>query len=196
MSGWISFEIEDAMKANAITLANKFKLDFSVSSLKLYDQILNNMKRNGAKSTDFEKDNKLTLCGSYLGEVICRLLGGKWMAFGDGYTMNQPRLSLPLVNIIDEYYANPISEIAWKLDHGPDNRIIIYFQGLSDELVEYKIAKGKPQNVKDTYNYIFPDDYFDFICDLRDYEANKFGHPRGYITLPVESMNEAIKKRR
>ncbi len=73
---------------------------------------------------------------------------------------------------------------------------MLYFQNLSSEVMKIKISKGKQTAIEQNYHSLFPDYYFDFICDYREYEADEKGHPMSYLTIPITNLNEMIRKNR
>jgi len=194
-------EVDEKMGILATNFVDEFqqianvKLDFTVSSLSIFEKFLTNLSLNGVSSSRLELAGALAMIGSYLGEVIRRHLGGRWIAFGDVLTLNQRAPGFDLLNIIDDYYVNPISEIAWKLDHGPDNRIVTHFQGVVNEFNKYRVCKNKKIISKFPYEFTFPEFYLYSVFKYREYDYEENHNAMSYIKIPIPQLNEWNKRK-
>jgi len=194
-------EVDEKMRILATNFVDEFRritndnLDFTVSSLSIFDKFLTNLSLNGVSSSRLEKDGGLAWIGSYLGEVIRRHIGGRWIAFGDILTLCQRATGFDLLNIIDDYYVTPISEIAWKVDHGPDNRIVAYFQSVLKEFNKYRVCKDKKIISKSSYEFIFPECYLHRIFEYREYDYEENHYAMSYIKIPIQQLNEWNKRK-
>ena len=172
MAGWMQFKIDNVMKKTAKDFVNKFKkndfgkLDYSPKSLLILDRILDMMKEYGATTSYLESCDELWFPGSYLGEVVRKQTGGDWIGISEFYSLNQ---SSPIRLLkIGDYYTSPISEIAWKLDIGPENRFMLYYQLVTNEVLTVNASlKNKVKVDHSVFLFLFPEYFMNQIIKYR-----------------------------
>jgi hypothetical protein len=93
------------------------ELDFSLESLKYVDDVLENMRKRKHEPTP----ECLTYLGHYVGEVLIRQTGGRWV------TDDQAKMGdCKIVEIPDFGYANPIGKCWKRLNNGATDGVEFY----------------------------------------------------------------------
>lgn len=170
--------------------------DYSIRSLNVYEIYLNRNKK--PYDSLVHKNLAFTILGSYLEEVIIRNFGGDWVGYQDTNAMLSVKEPLIFISVDQNYLANPISEVAWKLKYRDENRIIYYMKDLAEDFVYkdvfMKQDKSKnSENPKQKFNTLFHKDYLSKIFDYREYEHDELGIFMNYLTIPIVKMNEWFK---
>jgi uncharacterized RDD family membrane protein YckC len=103
------------------------ELDYSIESLETLDRILNDVHVSGRKSR--EMGGAVIIFGCYLGEVIIRKLGGKWLRAADaGFTA---ATGFPIVLWLSENFScNPLGKVAKRIDNGSEDSLPFFFKAL------------------------------------------------------------------
>ena len=106
------------------------ELDYSIESLETLDRLLNDLHASGRKSRDL--GGAVILFGCYLGEVLIRKLGGKWVRAEDaGYTA---ATGFPIVLWLSEDLScNPLGKVAKRIDNGSEDNLPFFFKALSGD---------------------------------------------------------------
>jgi len=93
------------------------ELDFSLESLKYVDDVLENMRKRKHEPTP----ECMSYLGQYVGEVLIRQTGGRWI------TDDQAKMGdCKIVEIPDFGYANPIGKCWKRLSNGATDGVQFY----------------------------------------------------------------------
>lgn len=102
-------------------------LDFSVASINAVDNIIEDMRNDGC--TPDQIGETLFGFGCYVGEVIIRNAGGKWIDVADSPIVTA--LGCPLIiQIGEEDYCNPIGKVFKRLENGEVDSLQFFYQVL------------------------------------------------------------------
>src|SRR4051812_12703106 len=128
------------------------ELDYSIESLETLDRILNEVHVSGRKSQ--EMGGAVLVFGCYLGEVILRKLGGKWLRAEDaGYAAVT---GFPIVlRLSEDLSCNPLGKVAKRIDNGSGDNLPFFFRTLSggalgrwlDDRFEASAAEPSPPDI-------------------------------------------------
>lgn len=198
MGGYVGIDVKEIMKNSVKAWINAFieaphrqTFDYSIRSLIAYEMYLN-LAKKAAHDDLIHQQFGFALFGSYLGEVIIRNLGGEWVGYHDTYAIFDVKEPLVFISIGQNYLANPISEVAWKIKYGDENRIMNYYSALSTDVA--RLHKSRiSSSVKPKFDYLFHKDYLMDIFDSREYEYDELGYFVNYLTIPIVKINEWFK---
>lgn len=97
-------------------------LDYTPQSLELVDQILDRFHQERLGS-DLVAET-LWGFGCYLGEVLVRNAGGRWIATPADA---RGRFDFPIVLQRDERLCNPIGKAFKRVDNGPEDSLVFFY---------------------------------------------------------------------
>ncbi|MFX1257144.1 MAG: hypothetical protein ACFFAN_04765 [Promethearchaeota archaeon] len=126
--------LEDVKKssiwiAKALKSSN-YRTDFSPESLLEIERFFNNNTQNGKPILGglLSKDlgNRIFAIGCYVGEVICKSLGGKWN--GDD---SDPQAEINVtLKLPDSSIIWPVQRVMKRFKNGPEDSIVAYGSSL------------------------------------------------------------------
>ncbi|MGW7411503.1 hypothetical protein [Streptomyces sp. NPDC054863] len=108
-----------------VTMGNRLPLDFSVKSLRIVDFLIDEL-RNGEGGTDqADLGRNLFGLGAYVGEVLVRNAGSKWVDLGEPERdYFQQRVGMRMA---DGMLRSPLSKVANRYEVGPEESLELYY---------------------------------------------------------------------
>lgn len=121
------FAKELASQAVAFLGRSGLSLDYSPESLKIVDSFLEE-----ARSRPREEVAALVVAvGCYVGEVVCRHLGGQWRDIADT-SMGKVASAPVVVELPGEMFCNPLGKVAKRLNQGEGDSVAFFFHMLKN----------------------------------------------------------------
>lgn len=173
---------------NGLIPKHKSYLDFSIGSLHFYDRLLDENFKGTHDRLVFTKLG-FSIIGCYLGEVILRNLGGKWIILSEITSVLRGFEPLIFISTVNQFLINPISEVAWKTMPNSRVNIMDYLLAVKKEMTQAK-KKGSDSHLVKKYNHMFHENKLDRIFDYRELEADRLGYYVNYLTIPILEMNK------
>lgn len=100
-------------------------LDFSIESLGIIDRLLGRFHDAGDDPERMAET--LFQFGSYIGEVIVRNAGGKWLTVPDEHPLGG---HWPLVEMPQQRLVNPVGKAFKRVRNGPEDSIPYFYEAL------------------------------------------------------------------
>jgi len=109
-------------------------LDYSPASLQEVEQTLDGFARGGLTSKT--NPNTVLMLGAYLGEVIVRNTGAKWVYVKDlpnGFAGAPPNYLV--VQMPGGSAVNPLGKVAKRLDEGEGDSIVFFYKVITSDAI-------------------------------------------------------------
>lgn len=107
------------------TARARLPLDYSVTSLRIVDRLIDGLRRGGAGRESVA--GPLLGLGAYVGEVLVRQAGAVWVSLPPEHPL-RPVFAHPVgVRMPDSRMWNPLGRVVNRFERGPEESLQIYF---------------------------------------------------------------------